>query len=146
MRQYRWCTPHTARRATRSVCLIGAALFTFGCPEGIEESFVVGTPEAAAAVGERLFLETRFAQAFKAFLDRGGHVNDAVPGGDPLLENTAPTDQPLPGPFVGLTMNCRTCHLVDEQVRPERRSPQAAKSWWRRMMLWSRHPMPPRSA
>ncbi len=35
-----------------------------------------GTPGAEEAVGERLFLETRFAQAFKVFVDNGGDVND----------------------------------------------------------------------
>ena len=35
-----------------------------------------GTPGAEQAVGERLFMETRFAQAFKAFLDAGGDVTD----------------------------------------------------------------------
>ena len=29
--------------------------------------------------GERLFLETRFAQFFKAFLDDGGDVNNSTP-------------------------------------------------------------------
>jgi cytochrome c peroxidase len=67
-------------------------------------------------VGERLFLETRFAQAFKTFLDSGGKVNDPLPVGDPVLESTETTDLPLPGPFAGLTINCRTCHLVDEHV------------------------------
>jgi hypothetical protein len=77
---------------------------------------VPGTQGAEEAVGERLFLETRFAQAFKAFLDGGGNVNDPLPAGDPVLDDTRTIGQPLPGPFAGLTMNCRTCHLVDEHV------------------------------
>ena len=36
--------------------------------------------------GERLFLETRFAQFFKVFLDDGGSVNDPLPAGDPTLD------------------------------------------------------------
>jgi hypothetical protein len=88
----------------------------FGCPDGKEESFVVGTPDAAESVGERLFLETRFAQAFKAGLDSGGQVNEPLLAGDPVLDDTRTIDQPLPGPFAGRTMNCRTCHLVDEHV------------------------------
>ncbi|MEJ2230558.1 MAG: hypothetical protein P8X46_05195, partial [Nitrospirales bacterium] len=36
--------------------------------------------------GERLFLETRFAQFFKVFLDDGGSVNDPLPAGDPALD------------------------------------------------------------
>lgn len=34
-----------------------------------------GTPGTEQAVGERLFVETRFAQSFKAFLNAGGNVN-----------------------------------------------------------------------
>jgi hypothetical protein len=99
-----------------SAGLAWAALLIFGCPAGKEENFVVGTPDAAESVGERLFLETRFAQAFKAFLASGGKVNEPLPAGDPVLDDTQTIDQPLPGPFAGLTMNCRTCHLVDELV------------------------------
>ena len=106
----------TTRHVVVSAGLAWAALLMFGCPAGKEENFVVGTPDAAESVGERLFLETRFAQAFKAFLDSGGKVNDPLPAGDPVLDDTQTIDQPLPGPFAGLTMNCRTCHLVDEQV------------------------------
>lgn len=68
--------------------------------------------------GERLFLETRFAQFFKAYLDAGGQVNEPLPTGDPVMaltETTVP-GQGLPGPFAGLSMNCRACHLVDEHV------------------------------
>ena len=43
-------------------------------------------------------------------------MNDPLPAGDPVLDDTQTIDQPLPGPFAGLTMNCRTCHLVDEHV------------------------------
>jgi cytochrome c peroxidase len=106
----------TTRQVVVSAGLAWAALLIFGCQAGKEEDFVVGTPEAAESVGERLFLETRFAQAFKAFLDSGGTVNEPPPAGDPVLDDTQTIDQPLPGPFAGLTMNCRTCHLVDEHV------------------------------
>ena len=77
-----------------------------------------GTPGAEADVGERLFVETRFAQAFKVYLDSGGNVNDTLPTGDPVMELSETTGQGvgLTGPFTGLTMNCRACHLVDEHV------------------------------
>jgi cytochrome c peroxidase len=68
-------------------------------------------------VGERLFLETRFAQSFKVFLDNGGDIN--VPNADDPVMNISETTGPgigLPGPFAGLSMNCRGCHLVDEHV------------------------------
>ncbi|MCW5979782.1 MAG: hypothetical protein KIT09_17005 [Bryobacteraceae bacterium] len=67
-------------------------------------------------IGERLFLETRFAQAFKAYLDAGGRVSEPVPAGDPVVATTETTGEPLPGPFAGRTINCRSCHLVDEHV------------------------------
>jgi len=63
-------------------------------------------------VGERLFLETRFAQFF--FANSGGDVNATLPAGDPVMDTTVTTGEPLPGPFRGLSMNCRACHLVDE--------------------------------
>jgi cytochrome c peroxidase len=67
--------------------------------------------EAAVELGERLFLETRFAQFFAA---HSAGPNDELSAGDPVLDFTiTPTDE-LPGPFAGRAMNCRACHLVDE--------------------------------
>lgn len=70
--------------------------------------------------GERLFLETRFAQIFKVFLDDGGDVNDPLPQGDPSLDKVTnwqlPPDQFSIGPFAGQSRNCRSCHFVDEQL------------------------------
>lgn len=66
--------------------------------------------------GERLFLETRFAQFFKDYLDNGGKTNTPLPAGDPVLSLIVTTGAGLPGPFVGLSMNCRACHLVDEHI------------------------------
>jgi hypothetical protein len=74
------------------------------------------TDPPEVTVGERLFLETRFAQFFKAFLDNGGKTNSPLPVGDPVVDTTVTTGQPLPGPFAGQSMNCRACHLVDEQL------------------------------
>jgi cytochrome c peroxidase len=76
------------------------------------------TPPAASAdppevvLGERLFLETRFAQFF--FASAGGDVNAPLSAGDPTVETTVTPGRPLPGPFAGGSMNCRACHLVDE--------------------------------
>ena len=68
------------------------------------------------ALGERLFIETRFAQAFKVFLGAGGVVNGAG-ANDPVMNNTVKAlGAPLAGPFAGQSMNCRACHLVDEHV------------------------------
>ena len=66
---------------------------------------VAGDP-AEIAIGERLFLETRFAQFFNA---RGK-------GGDPVMDVTETVDGHLPGPFIGQSMNCAACHLVDQQL------------------------------
>jgi cytochrome c peroxidase len=67
---------------------------------------------AEVVLGERLFLETRFAQSFAA--GAGANVNAADPG-DPVTDVTATLGEPLAGPFRGSSINCRACHLVDEQ-------------------------------
>ncbi len=73
-----------------------------------------GTTGAEKSVGERLFLETRFAQAFKASLDSGGNINDPNID-DPVVDTVKTIGAPIaPGPFKGLSMNCRACHLVDD--------------------------------
>jgi len=65
-------------------------------------------------VGERLFLETRFAQSFKVFVDNGGNINDPN-SGDAVMNTLETTGLPItPGPFAGRSMNCRACHLVDD--------------------------------
>ncbi|MBA3612496.1 MAG: hypothetical protein H0W49_06185 [Nitrospirales bacterium] len=83
-----------------------------------QETEETDPPEVAH--GERLFLETRFAQAFKVFLDDGGDVNDPLPQGDPTLDKVTnwqlPPDQFAIGPFAGQSRNCRSCHFVDEQL------------------------------
>jgi hypothetical protein len=69
---------------------------------------------AEVAIGERLFLEARFAQFFAA---NATDVNQPLPGGgDPVTAQTETTGAPLPGPFAGQAINCRACHLVDEQL------------------------------
>ena len=104
--------------------LILISLLLVGCGSGSSSSSpppsvaATGTPGAEADVGERLFVETRFAQTFKAYLDSGGNINGTLPVGDPVMtlsETTGPGIG-LSGPFAGLSMNCRACHLVDEHV------------------------------
>ena len=63
-------------------------------------------------VGERLFLETRFAEFF--FANSNGDVNASLPAGDPVVSKVQTLGKPLPGPFRGQSMNCRQCHLVDD--------------------------------
>lgn len=62
---------------------------------------------AEILIGERLFLETRFAQFFFTYGQ----------GGDAVMESTETIDGHLPGPFVGQSMNCAACHLVDQQLQ-----------------------------
>jgi cytochrome c peroxidase len=56
-------------------------------------------------LGERLALETRFSW----FAYRHPHQ------ADPVMNWTVTTTGRIKGPFAGRTMNCRACHLVDEQ-------------------------------
>jgi hypothetical protein len=75
------------------------------------------TPErpadpAEVLIGERLFLETRFAQFFFA---NAKDLNLPLAIGDPVLNFTEAIDTVLPGTFAGQSINCRACHLVDEQ-------------------------------
>jgi hypothetical protein len=67
-------------------------------------------------VGERLFLETRFAQFFAE--NGGPDVNVPLAAGDPVLDVMETTAGSRPSPFAGKSMNCRACHLVDESPDP----------------------------
>ena len=83
-------------------------------------------PDALSAEifhGERLFLETRFAQHFHDFTTRGGGINEPLDRGDPKLDKTfrffglPPYQIPFAdSPFRGTSYSCRTCHMVDEHV------------------------------
>ena len=100
------------------------ALLLVGCGSGNNSPAppsvaATGTPGAQADVGERLFVETRFAQFFKTHLPPGGNINDPLPAGDPvvakvLLHGGSPSG--VTSPFAGMSMNCRSCHFVDEFV------------------------------
>lgn len=63
-------------------------------------------------IGKRLFLETRFAQFFRA--NSNGDANATLASGDPTVATTATTTGLVDGPFAGQSMSCRACHLVDE--------------------------------
>ena len=118
---------HGTRSITRAlfVFAIIVSSVTWGCSASPSNdgsaTANAGTPGAEQAVGERLFLETRFAQAFKVFLENGGAINDPN-AGDPVVDNvetTVPgssTTGSMPSTFAGKSMNCRSCHLVDEMV------------------------------
>jgi cytochrome c peroxidase len=72
---------------------------------------VVNYPAPQIAVGERLFLETRFAEYFAANMTG---INDPLSVGDPVVAQVQTTSSPLPGPFAGQSINCRSCHFVTE--------------------------------
>ena len=116
--------PHKIFSHVREItCWIVFSLLLIGCSGGSSRPpsvsvAIAGTSGAEATVGERLFVETRFAQAFKVYLDSGGKVNNVPTIGDPVMDlsETTRSGVGLPGPFAGHTMNCRACHLVDEHV------------------------------
>ncbi len=83
-------------------CLITALFAMMGSATAAGQSGNDDPPEVA--IGERLFLETRFA---RAHFDRPGKP-------DPVMAHALTTRGRLPGPFAGKSMNCRACHLVDE--------------------------------
>lgn len=71
-----------------------------------------------ALMGERLFFETRFAQYFATHCTRD--VNQPLSnGGDPLVKTVLNprAGVPYPGPFAGKSINCRSCHFVEEFSR-----------------------------
>ena len=64
-------------------------------------------------IGERLFLETRFAQYFAVNMS---NVNAPLAVGDPVVAQVQNVydASPMSGPFAGKSINCRSCHFVDE--------------------------------
>ncbi|MDC8450916.1 MAG: hypothetical protein LV473_21530 [Nitrospira sp.] len=94
--------------------LIGQVACSGGESSSPPIALAPGTPGAEEDIGERLFLDTRFAQAFKVFMDNGGDVNNPNAGSD-AVDTLETLGAPInPGPFKGMSMNCRTCHLVDD--------------------------------
>jgi len=115
-------TRSTSPQTTRLLfaLLLVTVATAFGCTSGGSSSggaanaAATGTAGAEQAVGERLFMETRFAQAFKAYLDDGGKINNPT-AGDAVINTVETMGAPIdPGPFKGLSMNCRACHMVDD--------------------------------
>jgi len=89
------------------------AFTTFACGHGEPPPAAEAPDPPEVVLGERLFLETRFAQYFAAHSN--GVINAPLSEGDPIMDATLTLAEPLPGPFAGQSMNCRACHLVDEQ-------------------------------
>jgi hypothetical protein len=66
---------------------------------------------ASDSIGEALFLDTRFSEYFAANMTG---VNDPLAVGDPVVSQVQTPNGPLPGPFAGQSINCRSCHFVTE--------------------------------
>jgi hypothetical protein len=62
-------------------------------------------------IGERIFVDTRWAQYFATHMT---DVNTPLTTGDPVVAQTQTLNGPLPGPFAGQSINCRSCHFVVE--------------------------------
>ncbi len=98
-----------------SILCIGlvAGTFAVGCGSGLAPAAPTesdSTPPADS-IGEALFLDTRFSQYFAAHMT---DVNAPLATGDPVVAQVQTLDQPLPGPFAGQSINCRSCHFVTE--------------------------------
>lgn len=92
---------------------LAATLVLEGCGSGKAPAFRTEsevTP-AADSIGERLFLDTRFAQYFAT---HSTGVNNPLTTGDPAVNTVESTHGSMPGPFAGQSMNCRSCHFVTE--------------------------------
>ncbi len=105
------------RGARCALRLVVALILLTGCenrPLRVIRAEAPDPPEAQ--IGERLFLETRFAQRFA--VEAGDRI-DTASVADPVTANLETTSAPRPGPFAGSTINCRNCHLVDDSPDPD---------------------------
>jgi cytochrome c peroxidase len=92
---------------------LGSIFFLQGCGSGIAPASLTesdATPPADS-IGEALFLDTRFAEYFAANMTS---VNAPLAAGDPVVAQVDTANGPLPGPFAGQAINCRSCHFVTE--------------------------------
>ena len=93
--------------------LTSVAVWSGGCGSGKAPDpppEVEGAP-ADQNVGERIFIDTRFAQYFAENMTG---VNDPLAVGDPVVAQVQTPVGMLPGPFAGESINCRSCHFVTE--------------------------------
>jgi hypothetical protein len=106
----RWRLRHaSARRRCSPLCSSAASPAPAWAQEAPEEE---EGDRRRVVIGERLFLETRFAQYFSAH--SGGDVNRPLAAGDPVVASVQTTAGSVPGPFAGQSINCRSCHFVDD--------------------------------
>lgn len=96
------------------VCSLGIGGLAAGCGASKAADFPqeADSPPAADSIGEALFLDTRFSEYFAAHMTG---VNNPLPVGDPVVQTVQNSyGAPLPGPFAGQSINCRSCHFVTE--------------------------------
>jgi len=86
-----------------------------GCGSGAAPRFPEeqeGGAPAEQNIGERLFVDTRFAEYFAV---HSTDVNQPLATGDPVVGQVQNAyTGPMPGPFAGESVNCRSCHFVIE--------------------------------
>jgi cytochrome c peroxidase len=92
---------------------IGSGIGIAGCGSGnaaAARTEADATP-AADSIGEALFLDTRFSEYFSSHMTS---VNAPLAIGDPVVDQVQTRSGPLPGPFAGQAINCRSCHFITE--------------------------------
>jgi cytochrome c peroxidase len=91
----------------------GAVVLLTSCGAGQAPQFETDADVTPAedSIGERLFLDTRFAEYFATHMTG---VNQPLGVGDPAVDQVYSTTGTLPGPFAGQSINCRSCHFVTE--------------------------------
>jgi cytochrome c peroxidase len=95
---------------------LSALLALMSCGSGDAPSVTAedessGPAQQIQALGERIFLDTRFAQYFAQNMTG---VNQPLAVGDPVVQQVYTLNGVLPGPFAGQSINCRSCHFVTE--------------------------------
>ena len=93
--------------------ILAGALLASGCGSGKAPDPPAESEGAPAEqnVGERVFIDTRFAEYFAEHMTG---VNDPLPAGDPVVATVSTPAGVIPGPFAGKSINCRSCHFVTE--------------------------------
>lgn len=102
-----------SRHGLARICFAFLLCLLASCNAGQAPTFPAeadATP-AEDSIGERLFLDTRFAQYFATHMTG---VNKPLTSGDPVVQQVYTTNGTLPGPFAGQSINCRSCHFVTE--------------------------------
>ena len=107
-RSPRYLAPRLLAAGLAAVLWLGSCSSGQAPPPRVEAE---GAP-ADQNIGERLFVETRFAEYFAANMTG---INDPLAAGDPVVSEVQNVNTgPLPGPFAGQSINCRSCHFVVE--------------------------------